>query len=120
MSAAATSAPTTTTTTNAEKAVSYAALILADESITITPEKLQALLKSAKIEHVEPIWTTLFAKALEGRDVKDVLTTVGTATVEKVDKPNDDEERNEVELVDCGNREEIEFSDDDMGLGLFD
>lgn len=119
--ATATSALITTATTNAEKAVSYAALILADESITITPEKLQALLKAAKIEDIEPIWTTLFAKALEDKDVKDVLTAVSTATVEKVEKPNEnDEERNEVDLVDCGNREEIDISDDDMGLGLFD
>jgi large subunit ribosomal protein LP1 len=64
------------TLNKAEQAVSYAALILADESIAITPEKLQAILKAAGVEDVEPIWTTLFAKALEGKDVKDILTKV--------------------------------------------
>jgi large subunit ribosomal protein LP1 len=63
-------------TNKAEQAVAYAALILADESIAITPEKLQALLKAAGIEDVEPIWTTIFANALKDKDVKEILTTV--------------------------------------------
>ncbi|KAH4054860.1 hypothetical protein HBH64_034410 [Parastagonospora nodorum] len=65
--------------TDPERAVSYAALILADDATPITPEKLQVLLKAAGIEDVEPIWTTLFAKALEGKDVKDILTEVASA-----------------------------------------
>lgn len=69
-----------TTTNNAEQAVSYAALILADENITITPEKLQALLKAAGIEDVEPIWTTLFSNAFKDKNVKDLILTATTAT----------------------------------------
>ncbi|KAL9120445.1 MAG: hypothetical protein Q9187_003003 [Circinaria calcarea] len=61
-----------------ELASSYAALILADEDIDITAEKLQTLIKAAKVEDVEPIWTTLFAKALEGKNVKDMLLNVGS------------------------------------------
>lgn len=71
----------------AEQAVAYTALILADNSIPITPEKLQALLNAAGIKDVEPIWTALFAKALEGKDVKEILTAVvatGPATGEVV------------------------------------
>ncbi|KAI4686019.1 uncharacterized protein J4E88_003856 [Alternaria novae-zelandiae] len=68
------------TTNQAEQAVSYAALILADEGITITPEKLQALLKAAGIEDVEPIWTTLFSNALKDKNVKDIILTATTAT----------------------------------------
>ena len=65
-----------------ELAASYAALILADDGVDITvqfpdrefrilkmvanllyqADKLQTLIKAAKIEDVEPIWTTLFAK----------------------------------------------------------
>ena len=59
-------------------------------------DKLQTLIKAAKVEDVEPIWTTLFAKvldierhklsgkvliiiqALEGKDVKDLLLNVGS------------------------------------------
>ena len=76
----ATSATTTTPTKiNPEQAVAFAALILADDNLAITPEKLQALLKAAGITEVEPIWTTLFANALKDKDVKDILIAVATS-----------------------------------------
>ena len=50
----------------AELAASYAALILADDGVEITAEKVQTLIKEAKIDEVKPIWPTLFAKALGG------------------------------------------------------
>ena len=46
---------------NSELATSYASLILADEGIEITAEKINALVSAAKID-VEPIWATLLAK----------------------------------------------------------
>jgi large subunit ribosomal protein LP1 len=108
--------------TNPEVAVSYAALILADESIPITPEKLQALLKAAGIEDVEPIWTTLFAKALDGKKLKDIVTTAAAVGGAPVEKPHEDKEGDGDEdgddKVDCGNREEIEGSDEDGDFGL--
>ena len=61
---------------NSELATGYAALILADEGLDITADKLQTLTKAAGIE-VESIWAQLFAKALEGKDVKDMLLNVG-------------------------------------------
>merc|ERR1712225_104893 len=64
---------------NAELASSYAALILADDGIEITADKLQTLISAAKIE-VEPIWTQLFAKALEGKDVKELLLNLGSGS----------------------------------------
>lgn len=60
---------------NPETAVSYAALILADEGLEITADKLQKLLKAAGVD-IEPIWSTIFSKALEGKDVKQILTSV--------------------------------------------
>jgi large subunit ribosomal protein LP1 len=63
---------------NAELAVSYAALILADESIEITADKLNTLIKAAGVADVEPIWASLFAKALEGKDLKEMLLNVGS------------------------------------------
>ena len=36
-----------------------------------------SLITAAKVQDVEPIWTTLFAKALEGKDVKDMLMNTG-------------------------------------------
>ncbi|EFX01330.1 60S acidic ribosomal protein p1 [Grosmannia clavigera kw1407] len=104
----------------AELATSYAALILADDGVEITADKLQTLIKAATVE-VEPIWTQLFAKALEGKDVKDLLSNVGSggggaapaaaagasgaAAAEEVVEEKE---------------EEKEESDDDMGFGLFD
>lgn len=41
-------------------------------------DKLTALITAAKVPEMEPIWATLFAKALEGKDVKDLLTNVGS------------------------------------------
>jgi 60s Acidic ribosomal protein len=61
---------------NGELATGYAALILADEGLEITSDKLLSLTKAAGVE-VEAIWAQLFAKALAGKDVKDLLLNVG-------------------------------------------
>jgi len=107
-----------------ELATSYAALILADEGLEITSEKILALTSAANIE-VEPIWASLLAKALEGKDVKELLSNIGAggapaagaapaaaaaggAAPEAAAK---EEEKKE---------EEKEESDEDMGFGLFD
>ncbi|KAF2656363.1 60S acidic ribosomal protein-like protein P1 [Lophiostoma macrostomum CBS 122681] len=117
-------------TSTAEAAVSYAALILADAEVAITPEKLQTLLKAAGIEDVEPIWTTLFAKALKDKNVKEILTTVITSGPAKgpgddaadKDKENGgnkgdaDEQGTEIKGDESGDGEE---SDEDLG-NLFD
>ncbi|CAC9893200.1 unnamed protein product [Aureobasidium pullulans] len=99
----------------AELASSYAALILADEGIEIT---LSTIISAAKLE-VEPIWTQLFAK---GKDVKELLLNVGSGSgaaapaaggaaasgAAAEDAPAEEK------------AEEKEESDDDMGFGLFD
>ncbi|EGX87652.1 60S acidic ribosomal protein P1 [Cordyceps militaris CM01] len=110
----------TVTMSTPELASSYAALILADDGIDITADKLQALIKAANVE-VEPIWTSIFAKALEGKDVKDLLVNVGSgggaapaaggaaAATAAADAPAEE-----------AKEEEKEESDEDMGFGLFD
>ncbi|KAL8764526.1 MAG: hypothetical protein Q9209_007982 [Squamulea sp. 1 TL-2023] len=109
---------------NSELATSYAALILADDDVEVTPDKLQTLIKAANIDDVESIWTTLFAKALEGKNVKDMLLNVGSgggaaaaptggaggATTETAPEEAKEEKK----------EEEKEESDEDMGFGLFD
>ncbi|PSS27121.1 hypothetical protein M430DRAFT_92860 [Amorphotheca resinae ATCC 22711] len=109
----------------AELAVSYAALILADDNVDITADKLQTLIKAAGVEDVEPIWTSLFAKALEGKDVKDLLLNVGSgggaaaapaaggAAAAGGAEAAAEEKKEEKE-------EAKEESDEDMGFGLFD
>ncbi|KAG8842945.1 hypothetical protein FRB91_003809 [Serendipita sp. 411] len=90
-------------------------------------EKILKLTAAADVE-LEPIWATLLAKALEGKNVKELLSNVGAggggpavgggggapaaaaggggaaAAEEKVEEK----------------KEEKEESDDDMGFGLFD
>ncbi|GKZ20664.1 hypothetical protein AbraIFM66951_005392 [Aspergillus brasiliensis] len=104
----------------AELACSYAALILADDGVEVTADKLQTLLTAAKVPEVEPIWTSIFAKALEGKDIKDLLTNVGSggaaapvAAAGGAAAPAEAAPAEEKE-------EEKEESDEDMGFGLFD
>ncbi|KAI0260069.1 60s acidic ribosomal protein-domain-containing protein [Gloeopeniophorella convolvens] len=108
---------------SAELAATYASLILADDGVDITSEKILAITNAAGVE-LEPIWASLLAKALEGKNVKDLLSNVGAGggapavgapaaaaggAAASAEAPA--EEKKE---------EEKEESDDDMGFGLFD
>ncbi|KAJ0342104.1 hypothetical protein COL922a_001493 [Colletotrichum nupharicola] len=106
----------------AELASSYAALILADDGVEITADKLQTLIKAAKIEEVEPIWTSLFAKALEGKDVKELLSNVGSGggAAPAAAGAAAGGAATEAAAEEAPKEEEKEESDDDMGFGLFD
>ncbi|CAK7324277.1 unnamed protein product [Dovyalis caffra] len=59
-----------------ELACSYASLILHDEDIAITSDKIAALLKSANLT-VESYWPSLFAKLAEKRNVGDLIRNIG-------------------------------------------
>ncbi|KAL4921578.1 60s acidic ribosomal protein-domain-containing protein [Aspergillus aurantiobrunneus] len=106
---------------NAELACSYASLILADEGIEITADKIQTLLSAAKVQEVEPIWTSIFAKALEGKDIKDLLTNVGSAGPAAPAAGGGAAPAGEAApAAEEKKEEEKEESDEDMGFGLFD
>ncbi|KAJ6479909.1 60s acidic ribosomal protein-domain-containing protein [Mycena vitilis] len=60
-------------------AATYAALILADAESEITSDKILTLTTAAGVE-IEPIWATLLAKALEGKNVKEMLSTIGVSS----------------------------------------
>merc|ERR1712076_185904 len=94
---------------NSELACVYAALILADDDVTVTGEKIETILKAAGVE-VEPYWPGLFAKALESCNVKDLITNVGSGVGAAPAAEKKEEKAEEPE----------EESDDDMGFGLFD
>merc|ERR550517_2412047 len=105
-----------------ELACVYASLILADDDIDITGEKISTILKAAKVT-VEPFWPGLFSKALTACNVKDLITTVGSgvgsgpaaaAPAGGAGGAAPAEEKKEEK------KEESEEEDDDMGFGLFD
>eukprot|EP00088_Acartia_fossae_P003137 TRINITY_DN11300_c2_g1_i1.p1 TRINITY_DN11300_c2_g1~~TRINITY_DN11300_c2_g1_i1.p1 ORF type:complete len:109 (+),score=58.93 TRINITY_DN11300_c2_g1_i1:82-408(+) len=105
-----------------ELACVYASLILADDDVAITPEKISTILKAAGVEF-EPYWPGLFAKALESCDIKDLITKIGSgagaapaaaapAAGGAADAPAAKKEEKK--------EEPEEEEDDDMGFGLFD
>merc|ERR1712241_727589 len=106
-----------TMSNTSELAYVYAALILADDEIDITGDKISTILKAAKLTTVEPFWPGLFAKAL--------ITTIGSgvgsgpaagaAPAAGGAAPAAAEEKKEEKK-----EEPAEESDDDMGFGLFD
>ncbi|KAH7100949.1 C2 domain-containing protein [Auriculariales sp. MPI-PUGE-AT-0066] len=60
-------------------ATSYAALILADAEIDVSGANILALASAAGIA-LEPFWAEIFARGLEGRDVKSNLLNVGAGS----------------------------------------
>merc|ERR1712150_311453 len=60
-----------------ELACIYSALILADDEVPITADKIQTLLKAAKVT-VEPFWPGLFAKAVGQINVVDLITSLSS------------------------------------------
>merc|ERR1712096_523374 len=99
-----------------EKACVYASIILADDQIEITADEISALLSAANVD-VESYWPGLFAKAVNGIDVKAIVGNVGVgsgsapAAGGAAAAEEKEEEKKE---------ESEEESDDDMGFGLFD
>eukprot|EP00028_Trichosphaerium_sp_Am-I-7-wt_P011592 CAMPEP_0168538224 /NCGR_PEP_ID=MMETSP0405-20121227/20952_1 /TAXON_ID=498012 /ORGANISM="Trichosphaerium sp, Strain Am-I-7 wt" /LENGTH=107 /DNA_ID=CAMNT_0008567249 /DNA_START=136 /DNA_END=456 /DNA_ORIENTATION=+ len=63
-----------------ELACTYAALILHDEGLEVTAEKLATLVKAANITDMQPYWPGLFAKVLKSNSIDDlILSTSGGA-----------------------------------------
>lgn len=100
-----------------ETALSYAALILVDSEVEISAEKLLALAQKANVE-VESIWAEIYAKALDGQNLKDLLFNIssGASTTHAPVAAGNDVKPVVEEKVE----EDKEESDDDMGFGLFD
>ncbi|XP_064383357.1 large ribosomal subunit protein P1-like [Halichondria panicea] len=107
-----------------ELACVYSALILQDADINITAEKMTTLIKAAGLD-VEPIWPSLFSKALEGKDVGALIMNVGSGAAAAApaagmaaggDKGGEKVEEKKEEKK----PESEDESDDDMGFGLFD
>merc|ERR1712123_247702 len=110
---------------SSELACVYAALILADDDVAITPEKIATILKAAGVE-VEPYWPGLFAKALESYDLKSLITSVGSgvgaapAAGGAAPAAGGAAPAAEAAAAPAKKEESEEEEDDDMGFGLFD
>ncbi|XP_045605277.1 large ribosomal subunit protein P1 [Procambarus clarkii] len=112
--------------TNDELACVYAALILMDDDVPITAEKISSILKAANV-NVEPYWPGMFAKASSGLDIRSIVGNVGTgvggggggvvaaggggAPAAAASAPAAEVKKEEAP--------ESEESDDDMGFSLF-
>ncbi|TPX35510.1 hypothetical protein SmJEL517_g02114 [Synchytrium microbalum] len=113
----------------AEAACVYAALILHDEDIEVTSDKLSTLIEAAGVE-VEGVWPVLFAKALKGKDLGEILSNVGggaapvvaaaPAAAPAAAEPAKDAGKKDAKKEAPKKEEPKEESDEDMGFGLFD
>merc|ERR1712177_18891 len=107
---------------SAELACTYAALILNDDDVEITGDKITAILKAANVDF-EPFWPSLFAGALKDVDVRSLITNIGSgvgsgpaaggaaaAGAAAAEAPKEEAKK----------AESSSEEDDDMGFGLFD
>ena len=104
---------------NVETALAYAALVLADAEVEISSEKLVTLVEAANIP-IEGIWADIFAKALEGQNLKDLLVNFSSSAAPAVAAVGGAAGAAAGEAAEEAEEEAKEESDDDMGFGLFD
>ncbi|PFH33348.1 ribosomal protein RPP1 [Besnoitia besnoiti] len=98
----------------------YAALILSDDNMEVTAENIQKLV-TASGNTVEPYMPTLFARALEGQNITELISNAGScaaaapaaAAPAAGDAPAAGAAKEE-------KKEEPEEEEDDMGFSLFD
>eukprot|EP00761_Pharyngomonas_kirbyi_P011115 gb/GECH01011139.1/.p1 GENE.gb/GECH01011139.1/~~gb/GECH01011139.1/.p1 ORF type:complete len:103 (+),score=32.70 gb/GECH01011139.1/:1-309(+) len=94
-----------------ELACVYAALILHDEGIEPTQDKLDAVIKASGVE-IPPYWTKIFAKFLANQSVSDLIANVGSApAAAPAAAAGGAEEKQEEE------EESEEESEEDLGMG---
>ncbi|CAI9726833.1 acidic ribosomal P1-like [Octopus vulgaris] len=107
---------------NNELACVCVALIVADDQVTVTADKIAMILKAADAS-VEPYWQSLFVHALDDVDIKAIFSNVGSMAAAPAGRaptggfaPAGDvaavpakEEKKEM-------KEESEESNDDMGF----
>jgi large subunit ribosomal protein LP1 len=111
------------TSNTAELACVYASLILHDDNVAITEDKLKTLIQAAGVE-VEPIWMTVFARALQGKELKDLLFNFSSASSVAAAPVAAAPAAAAAAAAPAGGDKKKpapkEESDEEMGMGLFD
>jgi len=113
-----------------ELACTYAALILHDDKVPITAEKINTILKAAGL-NIPPFWASLYGKVLASRNLDDLILNAGggggapvpstapstapTKETPKEDKGGKDKGKKKEEP-----KEEPKEEEEEMGFGLFD
>nr|ABW23196.1 ribosomal protein rplp1 [Arenicola marina] len=103
-----------------ELACIYSALILVDDDVPVTAEKINTICQAAGL-NIEPYWPSLFARALTGVDIKALISNIGSASAAPAAAgaaPAAAEEKKEEKKE--AKEESADESDEDMGFGLFD
>jgi len=115
----------------AELGCTYAALILHDDNIPISGEKIKKLLDAANVK-VAPFWPNLFANALNKTNIDDLIlnsgagggggatTTVQPIVVEEKGADKGGKDKGGKQPKEEKKKEDKPESDEDMGFGLFD
>nr|CUU98557.1 ribosomal protein lp1 [Hymenolepis microstoma] len=67
--------------TKAEVACTYASLILVDDGLEVTADRLNTILKAANCNFVEGYLSSLFANALTGVNVKEIISASSSVAV---------------------------------------
>merc|ERR1712045_302418 len=110
---------------SAELACTYAALILNDDDVEITGDKISTILKAASVD-VEPFWPSLFAGALKDVNVRELITNIGSGVGSGGAAAGGAAAGGAAAGGEAAKEEEkkpessSEEEDDDMGFGLFD
>ncbi|KAG9158055.1 hypothetical protein Leryth_000214 [Lithospermum erythrorhizon] len=106
-----------------ELACTYASLILHDDGIPITAEKIATLVKAANVS-IESYWPSLFAKLAEKRNIEDLIMNVGAggggAPMAAAPAAGGSAAPAAAAAKEEKKEEAKEESDDDMGFSLFD
>ncbi|XP_076952916.1 large ribosomal subunit protein P1-like [Bidens hawaiensis] len=108
-----------------ELACTYASLILHDDGIAITAEKIATLVSAANVT-IESYWPSLFAKLCEKKNLDDLVMNVGAGgggaavAVAASGGGGGGESAAAAPAAEEKKEEAKEESDDDMGFSLFD